>query len=65
MSSGIGTFRPLKGAQPFIGEQGVIERVGEARIETVVLKKDLKRVISTIKKVHPYEEPVIDVYKLV
>ena len=43
MSSGIGTFRPLKGANPKIGKAGKLERVGEARLETIVLEKDLKK----------------------
>ncbi|MBI5701556.1 hypothetical protein HZC34_06950 [Candidatus Saganbacteria bacterium] len=65
MSPGIGTFRPLKGAKPFIGKVGQIERVGEARLETIVPKKDLKKAIAAMKKAHPYEEPAFDVYQLV
>jgi len=64
MSSGIGTFRPLKGAHPTIGEIGSTERVGEARLETIVMKKDLKKVIAALKKAHPYEEAAYDLYKL-
>lgn len=64
MTSGIGTFRPLKGAQPHIGEIGKIERVGEARLETIVPKKDLKKVIAAMKKAHPYEEVAYDVFRL-
>jgi hypothetical protein len=64
MSSGIGTFRPLEGSRPSQGEIGKLERVGEARLELTVCEKELKAVIATIKKFHPYEEPVIDIYKL-
>jgi len=64
MTSGIGTFRPLPGAKPSIGKVGELERVGEARLETIVEEKDLKKVISEMKKVHPYEEPAYDVFKL-
>lgn len=64
MSSGIGTFRPLKGAKPHIGEIGKIERVGEARLETIVLKKDLKKVLAAMRSAHPYEEIAYEVYKL-
>ncbi len=64
MSSGIGTFRPLKGANPSIGEVGKLERVGEARLETIVLEKDLKKVLAAMKSNHPYEEVAYDVYKL-
>lgn len=64
MSSGIGTFRPLEGAKPHIGQVGHIERVGEARLETIVLKKDLKKVIAAMQAAHPYEEAAYDVYRL-
>lgn len=64
MTSGIGTYRPLKGAKPFKGEEGKIERAGEARLEVTVEEKDLKAVIEAMKKVHPYEEVAYDVYKL-
>ena len=64
MTSGIGTYRPLKGAKPFKGEIGKLERVGEARLEITVAKNKLKKAISAMKKVHPYEEPTYDVYEL-
>ena len=65
MSSGIGTFRPLKGAKPFKGEVGRLERVGEARLEVTIPKKLLKKAIAAMKKVHPYEEPAYDIYSLI
>ena len=64
MSSGIGTFRPLKGSKPFQGKEGRVTRVGEARLETVIPAAKIKKVISAMKKVHPYEEVAYDVYKL-
>lgn len=69
---GVGRFRPLKGAKPFIGHaplsgtaSGEIEKVAEERIETICPKAKLKAALSAVKKVHPYEEPAIDVYPLV
>lgn len=64
LSSGIGTYRPLKGSKPFKGEPEKLERVGEARIEMTVSEGDLKNVIAEIRKIHPYEEPVIDIYRI-
>jgi len=61
---GIGRFRGLEGTHPFIGTPGKIEAVEEERIETVCRKKDLKKILSAVKKVHPYEEPAIDVFAL-
>ena len=63
-SIGTGTFRPLNGANPHIGRIGKLARVQEARLETIVAKKDLKKVIAEMKKAHPYEEAAYDVYPL-
>lgn len=62
--NGKGTFRPLEGANPFIGIKNVIETVDEVRIETIAREKDLKKVINTLIKTHPYEEPAYDIIKL-
>ena len=62
---GIGRFRPLPGAEPTIGEIGKLEEVEEERIETVVEEEILDEVMFQVRKNHPYEEPVIDVYSLV
>mgnify|MGYP001605250821 CR=1 FL=1 len=61
---GIGRFKPDQGANPAIGEVGQFEQVEEERIEVTVHEDVLDDVIAAIKKVHPYEEVVIDVYKL-
>lgn len=62
---GVGRFRGLDGAQPFIGEIGKIEEVEEERIETICPREKLDKVLAAVRKVHPYEEPAIDVYPLV
>ncbi|KKU78468.1 MAG: hypothetical protein UY05_C0058G0006 [Candidatus Peregrinibacteria bacterium GW2011_GWA2_47_7] len=61
---GVGQFRPLKGANPFIGKVEKNEKVSEERIETICPKKILKKVLVAIKEVHPYEEPAIDIYSM-
>lgn len=63
-SLGIGTFRPRKNAKPFIGKRGKIEKVREARLETIAARKDFKKIISAMRKAHPYEEPAFDIYPL-
>jgi len=63
-TKGIGRFRGLKGTKPFIGKSGKIEKVQEEKIETICPVKTVKKVILAIKKVHPYEEPAIDIYPL-
>ncbi len=63
-TKGIGRFRGNENSNPFIGERSKIEEVLEERIETWVNEENLDLVISTIKKVHPYEEVPIDIYPL-
>lgn len=61
---GIGRFRPCKGAKPFLGKQGKIEKVEEERIETICPQKIYKKVVKAVRAAHPYEEPAIDVLPL-
>lgn len=59
---GEGTFRPIEGANPFIGEKNTLTNVQETRIETIVAENELDYVIQEIKRVHPYEEVAYDIY---
>lgn len=61
---GIGRFRPLKGAKPFIGQEGKIKEVEEERIETICPQEKIAHILKKVKRVHPYEEPAIDIYPL-
>lgn len=61
---GIGTFMPLEGTSPYIGELNKLEEVEEIRIETIVEKKALKRVVAKVLEHHPYEEVAYDIYPL-
>jgi dinuclear metal center YbgI/SA1388 family protein len=63
-STGIGTFKPEAGTNPFIGVQGEIEFVEEVKVETIIPSHLQKKVISSILKAHPYEEPAFDIYPL-
>lgn len=56
-----GSFRPLENANPFSGEANKLSIVDEAKVEFSAEYKLLKIVIDTIKRVHPYEVPVINV----
>ncbi len=59
---GIGRFLPNTSAHPEMGKAGALEEVIEERIETVCHKEFLEQVLEAIKKAHPYEETVIDIY---
>ncbi len=63
-SSGEGTFRPGPGAQPYIGTLGQREKTEEVRLETIVSKRKLPRVLEKMQKVHPYEEVAYDLLPL-
>ena len=56
-----GTWRPLEGADPYDGRIGEISVADEIRLEFAVRLEDLESVVSAIHRVHPYEEPAIDV----
>ena len=61
---GYGQFRPLKEANPYLGEMGKIEFVKEARVEFLCSPDRIKEIIKVLKEFHPYEEPAFDVVKL-
>lgn len=56
-----GRFIPLEGANPAIGQIGKPEEVQEEIIEMLCHVDKVEEVIVALKKVHPYEEPAIDV----
>ena len=62
--AGTGTFLPREGSQPFIGTTGQLEEVREYRLETIVPKALLGRVLDSMKRSHPYEEIAYDIYPL-
>lgn len=56
-----GRFRPLPGAVPAIGVVGEVVEVGEEVVETICHESKVKEAVDAVKKVHPYEEPAIDI----
>jgi hypothetical protein len=61
----MGTWRPLDETHPFIGEQGKISCEPELKVEVTIRSEKLKETIAAIKRVHPYEEPVINAIPLI
>ncbi len=60
----IGSWRPLEGTHPFSGEIGKIYSQQEIKVEVTCRLEDLDKVISAVKNIHPYEEPVINAIPL-
>ena len=48
-----------------IGSAGMLEAVNEERIEVSCEKSQVNDIIEVIKKVHPYDEVVIDIYPMI
>jgi len=61
---GEGQFRPLDGSNPYIGQQGKVEKLIEYKVEMVCENDRIKAVIAAMKSAHPYEEPAYDVWQL-
>jgi|SRR3989344_961677 len=63
-SRGTGRFRGNEKSNPAVGETNKYEIVEEERIEVVVPREILEKVIEKVKLVHPYEEVAFDIYAL-
>ena len=61
----IGSFKPNNNAKPYIGKKNKLEFIDEEKLEVVCDVKKVKEVVSSLRKVHPYEEPVIDIIPLI
>ncbi|MBP3231029.1 cytochrome C biogenesis protein [Anaerovibrio sp.] len=59
-----GTWKPLDGARPYIGEVGALSVEDELKVEVNVDKARLRQTIQAIRDIHPYEEPLINVISL-
>ena len=60
----IGTFKPDDTATPYIGENNKLEFIEEEKLEVVCDVNNVRKVISKLREVHPYEEPAIDIIPL-
>lgn len=63
-SHGNGTFKGSDKTKPAVGEKEKFESVNEIRLEILVDSWKIKKVLSELLKVHPYEEPAYDIYPL-
>ncbi|WP_196158085.1 hypothetical protein [Reinekea sp. G2M2-21] len=58
---GQGQFEPQAGAEPFIGDVGILEVVEEVRVEMVCEQEKVKEALQAMLDSHPYEEPAYHV----
>ena len=59
-----GYYRPLEGANPFEGKIGEISEGVEYKIEVNCRRELVNDAIKVIKSIHPYEEPLINIFPL-
>ena len=59
-----GSFRPLPGADPFDGRVGEITYSVESKIEVNCRRELVEEAIAAVRRVHPYEEALINIFPL-
>jgi len=64
-TSGTGTFTPLPGSAPAVGEVGRRALVDEDRIELVLPPERRRAVLAALRVTHPYEEPAYALWPVV
>lgn len=62
---GMGQFKPVQGANPFIGTLEKLEKIPEWRVETIVPEDKASQVVQALMASHPYEEPAFEFIQLV
>lgn len=63
-SKAMSFWRPLPGSTPYIGEGNILSSESELKAEVTCLRENVDITIDAIKKIHPYEVPVINVIPL-
>lgn len=61
---GHGQFKPVNGADPYIGELDRLEIVEEYKVEMICKDELIKKALVVLKKVHPYEEVAYEVFRM-
>ena len=61
---GVGQFKPVKSANPHIGEVDKIEKVQEYKVEMICSDNLIKDALAVLKEAHPYEEVAYEVFKI-
>lgn len=62
--NGKGSFRAGEGTNPFVGNIGELHFEEEVRVEVILPKHILNKVLGALLATHPYEEVAHDIYPL-
>ena len=60
-----GHWRPLEGANPYLGISGKLETAPEIKMEINCKREFVSAALRAIRKNHPYEEPLIRVIPII
>lgn len=60
-----GYWRPLEGSRPFAGEIGQISEGTESKVEVNCRWDSIEDALHVIRRIHPYDEPVINIIPLI
>lgn len=63
-SEGMGSFRALENASPYVGEKGQLHEEPEIRLEVVLPEYREGNVVRALLAAHPYEEVAYDLFPL-
>ena len=61
---GVGQFRPINEADPYVGEIEKLEKVREFKVEMVMNSNLKERARDILLKNHPYETPAYEFYAI-
>ena len=61
---GVGTFRGNEESNPFVGNKGSMHNEKEFRLETILPRHLVAKVVSALNSSHPYEEVAYDLLPL-
>jgi len=61
--AGTGSYRPMGGARPLVGEIGRLEEVNEIRLEMRVAEDRIDKVLQALRRNHPYDEVACDLFR--
>ena len=59
-----GCWRPLEGSDPYLGRVGEVSSAPELKVEVTCRTERAGETVDAVKRIHPYEEPVINVIPL-
>ncbi len=59
-----GSWRPLEGSNPYEGEVGKLSEGTEAKVEVNCPEENVAAALQATRRVHPYEQPLINIIPL-